>query len=136
MIKLITGKKGSGKTKKIIDMANAAQKNCHGSIVFMDDDNSYMYDLHHQVRFINVNDFDIKNADVLEGVIIGLLAGNYDMEVIFIDGLLRMIPETVDQLEDFFAALDKLTKSSNVEIVMTVSEPVDNMPTSIRQYAI
>lgn len=136
MIKLITGKKGSGKTKKIIEMANNSQKNCHGSIVFLDDDNKYMYDLHHQVRFINVNDFDIKNADVLEGVIIGLLAGNFDMEVIYIDGLLRMVCEKPEELQTFFTALDKLTKSSNVEIVMTVSAHTDELPTFIRQYAI
>lgn len=136
MIKLITGQKGTGKTKKIIEMANEAQNNCHGSIVFLDDDNRYMYDLHHQIRFINVNDFDINNADVLEGVIIGLLAGNFDMELIFVDGILRMIPEKMDELESFFASLDKLTKSSNVDIVLTISAKTEDIPAGLRQFII
>ena len=47
MVKILAGEKGEGKTKKMIDMANVASKEAKGSIVFVDDDNSHMYDLHY-----------------------------------------------------------------------------------------
>ena len=37
MIQVIAGKKGSGKTKRIIDMANQASQESKHDIVFIDD---------------------------------------------------------------------------------------------------
>ena len=56
MIRIIYGKKGSGKTKKIIDAANEAVKYSTGELVFIDDDNRYMYDLRHEIRFVNATE--------------------------------------------------------------------------------
>ena len=53
MIHLIYGAKGSGKTKRIIDMANASIDTTTGDIVFITDTNRYMYDIKYQIRFIN-----------------------------------------------------------------------------------
>ena len=61
MIQVVAGKKGSGKTKRIIDMANLATKDSKHDIVFIDDDNRYMFDLRHEVRFINASEYDIAN---------------------------------------------------------------------------
>ena len=55
MVKILAGEKGEGKTKRMIDMANAAGKEAKGNIVFVDDDNSHMYDLHYSVRFVEVH---------------------------------------------------------------------------------
>ena len=38
MIQVILGDKGSGKTKRLIDLANDALKQEHGNIIFVDDD--------------------------------------------------------------------------------------------------
>ena len=40
MIQVIFGKKGSGKTKRILDMANASVKEAKGNVLFIDDDKS------------------------------------------------------------------------------------------------
>ena len=42
MIQIIAGKKGSGKTKRIIDMTNEKVKDSQHDVVFIDDDNRYM----------------------------------------------------------------------------------------------
>ena len=42
MIQVIAGKKGSGKTKRLIDMANKSAQESKHDIVFIDDDNRYM----------------------------------------------------------------------------------------------
>ena len=53
MIQLVFGEKGSGKTKKILEIANQAAEQAKGSVVFIDEDDRYMYDLNLSVRFIN-----------------------------------------------------------------------------------
>lgn len=136
MIKVICGKKGSGKTKRIIELANKTAEAAKGSVAFLDDDNKYMYDLRHEIRFINYNDFGIRNSQVLEGVIIGLLAGNYDMEAIFVDGLLRVIPEKASDLDSFFGELEKVTKQSGVTVYFTVSMDQEDLPEFIKKYVI
>ena len=46
MIQILAGEKGQGKTKRLIAMANEASKTIDGNVVFIDDDNRHMYDLH------------------------------------------------------------------------------------------
>ena len=53
MIKIIAGNKGSGKTKRLIDMTNDVAKTAAGNVVFLDKDNSYMYEIDRAVRFVN-----------------------------------------------------------------------------------
>ena len=64
MVKILAGEKGEGKTKRMIDMANAAGKEAKGNIVFVDDDNSHMYDLHYSVRFVETPKFIMEDPQV------------------------------------------------------------------------
>lgn len=52
MIQIIAGKKGSGKTKRLIDMTNNAVKTSSGNVVFLDKNDSYMYEVDRAVRFV------------------------------------------------------------------------------------
>ena len=63
MIHVIYGKKGSGKSKRLLDMANAEVEKAAGNIVYLDDNNRCMYDLKYQIRFINTSDYSIDNTD-------------------------------------------------------------------------
>ena len=56
MIGVIFGEKGTGKTKQLLRHANDMAEKAKGSIVFIDDDNSYMFDLSSSIRFINAAD--------------------------------------------------------------------------------
>ena len=57
MIRVILGDKGSGKTKRLIDLTNDALKSEHGNIIFIDDDKRYMYDLRHEIRFVDASEY-------------------------------------------------------------------------------
>ena len=87
MIKLIYGPKGTGKTKKLIDSANAEAQTAKGLSVFITNTKRYMYDLNRAVRFIDVNDWDIAGEDALCGFVKGVAACNGDNEHIYIDGV-------------------------------------------------
>ena len=62
MIQVIAGKKGSGKTKRLIDLTNTTARDAVHDVIFLDDDNRYMFDVDHKVRFINAEDYHIHNA--------------------------------------------------------------------------
>lgn len=84
MIQVVYGKKGTGKTKHIIDMANASIKEATGSIVFIHVNKDYMYELERGVRFIDSTEYRVKGPKMLSGFIAGLAAQDYDLEYIFV----------------------------------------------------
>ena len=45
MVQIIAGKKGKGKTKHLLDMANAAIKGANGTVVYLDKSAQHMYEL-------------------------------------------------------------------------------------------
>ena len=134
MIRIIYGKKGSGKTKKIIDAANEAVKVSKGELVFIDDDNSYMYDLRHEIRFVNATEYDVSSPDTFMGFICGILAGNYDMKQLFIDGFLRLVKSDMADLEAFFVKLEDITHRHGVDVVISASAKDDEVPEFLKKY--
>ena len=54
MVQIIAGRKGKGKTKYLLDMANTAVKEAKGSIVYLDKSSKHMYELNNKIRLINV----------------------------------------------------------------------------------
>ena len=134
MIRIIYGKKGSGKTKKIIDAANEAVKVSTGELVFIDDDNRYMYDLRHEIRFVNATEYDVSSPDTFMGFICGILAGNYDMKQLFIDGFLRLVKSDMADLEAFFVKLEEITHRHGVDVVISASAKDDEVPEFLKKY--
>ena len=136
MIRIIYGKKGSGKTKKIIDAANEAVKSSTGELVFIDDDNRYMYDLRHEIRFVNATEYDVSSPDTFRGFICGILAGNYDMKQLFIDGFLRLVKSEMADLEPFFVKLEDITHRHGVDVVISASAKDDTVPEFLKKYIV
>jgi len=136
MIKFITGAKGTGKTKIIIDMANDNVETAKGDIVFVTDTDRYMYSLNYRVRMVNAKQLKRGDASVSEEALIGflkgLLAGNHDIETLYIDGAHRMLGKTVFEMKDFFDDLREIAKNTDTKFVVTVSENEENFPDFIR----
>ena len=63
MVQIIAGKKGKGKTKYLLDMANNAVKESKGSIVYLDKSSKHMYELSNKIRLINVAEFPVHSAE-------------------------------------------------------------------------
>ena len=134
MIKIIYGAKGSGKTKAMIDAANAAVKEAKGHLIFITDTKRYMYDLEREVRFIDVSEYDIAGEAALCGFIKGVIAGNYDNEYVYIDGVVRIAGKPVQELATFFYMLEKVAKSSDVTVTVSVSATKEELPDFVTKY--
>lgn len=136
MIKVIYGKKGMGKTKMLIDSANKLASEGSGAVVFIDYSNQLMYDLKHNIRFINVSEFPVDCSKALLGFLCGLVAGNYDIDGVFIDGLTYIIKENADGLEEFFTALSEIAKKYNVKCYMSVNGDEGAAPEYLKEFLI
>ena len=136
MIQVIHGKKGSGKTKRILDQANDAIKEHKGDVIFIDDDNRYMYDLRHEVRFVNASEYGCDSPEMFLGFLCGMLAQNFDISVIFVDAFLKLVKTEVENTEKFFARLDRLSEQHNVQFVLSVSCDDTVAPEFIKKYFI
>lgn len=121
MIKLIYGAKGSGKTGKIVDVANQNVETCDGEIVFLTDTEKYLHRLNYNIRLINVKDYDICTSLGLSGFIRGIIAGNHDVACIYIDGVHRMTNSSIFELRELFLGLKAHSDKHGVNIVCTVS---------------
>ena len=132
MIQLIVGGKGSGKTKKMIDMINAAVKTTEGNIVVIEKSMKLTTDINHAARLLDVDEYGIQGADMLYGFVAGVLAGNYDITELFLDGLLKIVDHDMDAAAALLARLDAITK--DVEVIVTVSSAEDALPDSIKKY--
>lgn len=136
MIRVIHGKKGSGKTKRILDMANDAIKEHKGDVIFVDDDNRYMFDLRHEVRFVNAGEYGSDSPEMFFGFLCGMLAQNFDISVVFIDAFLKLVKTEPANTEAFFARLDEISARHNVEFVISVSVDDESAPEFLRKYFI
>jgi len=136
MIQVIHGKKGSGKTKKILDMANAAIKEQKGDVIFIDDDNRYMFDLRHEVRFVNAGEYGSDSPEMFFGFLCGMLAQNFDISVVFVDAFLKLVKTDVENTEEFYRRLEVLSEKHNVQFVLSVNCDDAVAPEFIKKYFI
>ena len=134
MIKVIYGSKGTGKTKMLIDAANAAVANAKGHLIFITDTKRYMYDLERDVRFIDVTEYDVAGEAALCGFIKGVIAGNHDNEYVYIDGVVRIAGKPVAELAAFFYMLEKVSVSNNLTITVSVSAAKEELPDFVTKY--
>ncbi len=133
-MKIFYGSKGSGKTKAIIDFANETAKTAKGNVVFITDTNRYSFDLKQPIRFINTDDFDVKCEIGLRGFIKGVVAANGDNEYVFIDGIARIAGKPLFELDNIFAALEKLESDYGVNFVLTCSANKEELPQFVLKY--
>ncbi len=133
MIKLITGKKGTGKTKILIDEINEAVKSSNGSIVCVEKGSTVRYSISRKVRWCDTEYYNIEGYDTFYGFIAGLLASNYDITHIYIDGIFRIGGRDYDAFGALLEKLDKLT-GDDANIIFTVSADNSELPESVTQF--
>lgn len=136
MIQVIYGKKGTGKTKRIIDMANDSIKDQKGDVLFIDDDNRYMFDLRHEIRFINAGEYDVHNAQMFLGFVCGLLAQNFDISLVYVDAFLKLVREDVQKLSWLFEKLEAVCAKHNVRFVISCNGDQGEEPDFLKKYLI
>lgn len=132
MIKLIPGKKGSGKTKRLIAAIHEAVFASKGNVVAIQLGSSLNVDINHKVRLINIEDYHVSGYSDLYGFIAGILASDYDCTHIFVDGLLRIAGRDYDEVGKLLGRISDI--SDDAHISFTISADEADLPPSVRKY--
>jgi hypothetical protein len=125
-------RKGHGQDKKDTGHGKSVHPVRKGNTIFIDDDTSYIYDLSTKARFINASDYGITTPKMLYGFLCGLAASDFDLEAVYIDGLLRIIGHELDSLEGLFDDLKSFSAKHNLNIIMSVTGSKETVPAFLR----
>ena len=135
MIRVIMGKKGSGKTKQVIEMINSAVETEHGNVVCIEKGEKLILDISHKIRLVEASDYDIADYTAMKGFISGLYAGNYDITHIFIDSLTKILGvECNFETEKFLEWLNNFSQKNNIKFTITISDEESLMSEGIKKY--
>lgn len=132
MINLITGKKGSGKTKKLIEQVNQALQTSKGHVVVIEQGDKLKYDVKYTARLIDTDEYRINGYDALYGFIAGLSAGNFDITDVLVDGIFRICGDDREALGEMLDKINAL--SGDKKYVFTISADITELPESVKKY--
>jgi len=135
MISLIIGNKGSGKTKRLIEMVNKAVAESKGNVVCVEKGPKLTYDISHKARLIDTEAYSISGFENFYGFLSGICAGNHDITDILVDATLKIGGRDYDKLVDFMTALSKLAENTSVHFLFTVSADEADLPARLFQVA-
>ncbi len=134
MIKLIVGKKGSGKTKTLIDLVNAALNTSNGAVVCIEKGNKLNFEINYQCRLIDTDEYLVTDGQSLYGFIAGILASNHDVTDIFIDSALKICQNDAASFDVFLNELEALLKTNDINCVITSSVAAEEASDTVKKF--
>ncbi|NCB50814.1 MAG: AAA family ATPase [Clostridia bacterium] len=137
MVKVIMGLKGSGKTKRLVELIREAVQEEHGDVVCIEKDKNLTYDIPYQARLIHAIDYEIGTFEFMKGFISGLCAGNYDICHIFIDNFHKMFNAGDEaQVVEFLNWLSEFSKKENTHFTITMTADPSAAGEELLKYSI
>lgn len=136
MIQIISGEKGKGKTKILIEKANTEVRAAKGSIVYLDKSNKHMYELSNKIRLENIRDYLIENQSEFIGFICGIISGDHDLQAMYLDSFLKIAYVEKEDFEAVFLKLEKISEKFHVDFILSVSMNENELPESVKKNVI
>ncbi len=132
MINLMVGKKGSGKTKKLVDFANNLISQSTGNVVVIEKGLKLTYDLDYKARLIDIDNYSISDFCGLYGFLCGICAGNYDVTDILVDSTLKIAGEDLNKFIPFIDKLNSVFEKSKTNLILSISVDENELPNELK----
>lgn len=137
MVSILMGLKGSGKTKRLVEMVREAVKEETGDVVCIEKERKLTYDIPYQARLIEAGAYDIGSYEFLKGLICGIHAGNYDITHFFIDNFYKLVNDKdPGSFISFISWLEKFSNNEHISFVLSVTSDPDTVPEALKSYII
>lgn len=94
-----------------------------------------MHELDRKVRFISTENYEIKEFCSLYGFVCGILAQDYDVDQLYIDGMMAKINHKSENAEVYFEKLAQLSDDEKVTIFFAINDTED-VPDYLRKYKV
>ena len=124
MVQIISGKKGKGKTKYLLDKVNKAVTEAEGSVVYLDKSAKHMYELSNKVRLINVSEYPITSYEGFLGFICGIISQDHDLEQMYLDSFLKLSNLEGKDITEAITTLDEISEKYNIELTIHM-DPIE-----------
>ena len=136
MVKVIMGKKGTGKTKMIIDMVNTAVKEENGNVVCIEGGRKLTYDISYDVRLVDLNDYPgVNGYDELYAFIVGMYSMNFDVTHVFVDSLYKIAGSNdADAATKFLDKLSAFSDKNDIKYTIMISDDLANSTEGMQKY--
>ena len=127
MVQIISGKKGKGKTKYLLDSVNGAVASAQGSVVYLDKTAKHMYELSNKVRLINVSDYGINSYDAFIGFVSGIISQDSFLKISCLEG---------SDITEAIKALEAISAKFGVDFVLSVSADATELSDEVKSHII
>lgn len=131
MVSLIIGRKGTGKTKHLIEEVNKAIEKSKGNVICVEKSRKLTYDIDSRVRLVSADDFAVEGYDSYYGFLAGMCASDHDLTDILCDGTLKIVGKDFAEMADFFKKIKALGESTGTEFVFTISADREELPAEV-----
>lgn len=121
MIKLLAGKPGMGKTKDMIKHANELLKEAKGDIVFIGESDESILEIKHDIRYIDISEYPLNSSNEFIAFLHGLLGSNYDIQRVFLDGILNVYLMTPEETCLWLDKIKVLSDKYDVNFEISIS---------------
>jgi len=137
MVQLIIGLNGSGKTRRLVDMAREVIAAENGDVIVVENEDKLTYDIPYRARLVDASAFDIGSYEFIKGFICGIRSSNYDITHIYIDNFHKLVN---DKSGDAFAAfvlwLNAFSEKEKIDFVLSSKGDPEVINASIKQFLI
>lgn len=131
MVYLILGNKGSGKTKRLIDLVNEAVEKSNGNVVCVEKERLLTYSVNYRARLVETDQFGINGYDAFYGFLSGIIAGDHDITDILVDATLKIGGKDFEKLAGFLEKVSALSEAAEQDFTFTVSADESELPERI-----
>ncbi len=133
MVQIISGRKGKGKTKYLLEKVNAAVGTVDGSVVYLDKSAKHMYELNNKVRLINVSEYPITSYEGFVGFICGIISQDHDLEQMYLDSFLKLSSLEGSDVTEAVEMLEAVSAKYHVDFTLSISLDAEELTESVRK---
>ena len=104
-----------------------------GNVVVVEKGMKLTYDIAPAARLIDLDEYKISGGEMLYGFVAGLMASNYDITDLYIDGILKVLDHDINRLG---VVLDEMAAiaGDSVKVTVTVSADEAALPHDVKKY--
>ena len=132
MIYYVLGQSGTGKTQYLVEEANKEKEKDLNNIVFINTDDDKTRILDHNVTVINAKSYGVCCPCSLKAFIAGILARDYDIGKVYVDGIYDILDLDSEDLEKLTNDLNELSEYAKADIYLGLDWSKDDIPESTK----
>ena len=131
MIYLILGESGTGKTQYLVEQAKKEVEKDTSNVVFITSDDDKERILDHKVRLISAKSYKISCIHSLRGFFAGILARDYDISKVYVDGIYNLVDVNNENIEKLTSGLSELSEYAKADIYLGLDWSKEDLPAGI-----